>query len=118
MASLDSLSDELLAAVLSRVPQKQTLTSLPLVCRWGSAAGWIGQNACYSCIYVRRVLPCRRFRGVLLQPTKVWECLDNGFAAAFWRPEGAQPLLDPCPCLCPGAFNHSLTCALQAKAEA
>ncbi len=39
MASLDSLSDELLAEVLSRVPQKQTLTSLPLVCRWVSAAG-------------------------------------------------------------------------------
>jgi len=23
-----------------------------------------------------------------LEPTKVWERLDNGFAAAFWRPEG------------------------------
>ncbi len=37
MASLDSLSDELLSDVLSRVPQKQTLTSLPRVCRWGAA---------------------------------------------------------------------------------
>jgi hypothetical protein len=42
MASLDTLSDELLADVLSRVPQKQTLTSLPRVCRWVSAAGCTG----------------------------------------------------------------------------
>ncbi len=39
MASLDSLSDELLADVLSRVPQQQTLISLPRVCRWVNAAG-------------------------------------------------------------------------------
>jgi hypothetical protein len=42
MASLDSLSDELLVEILSRVPQKQTLTSLPRVCRWLSAAGCTG----------------------------------------------------------------------------
>ena len=42
MASLDSLSDELLADVLSYVPQKQTLTSLPCVCRYLSAAGSTG----------------------------------------------------------------------------
>ena len=49
MASLDSLSDELLADVLSHVPQKHTLTSLPLVCRWVSAADWSGQYACVCC---------------------------------------------------------------------
>jgi len=37
---------------------------------------------------VKSALPCRRFRDILLEPTKVWERLDNGFAAAFWRPEG------------------------------
>jgi len=42
MASLDSLIDEVLADILSRVPQKQALTSLPRVCRWVSAAGCTG----------------------------------------------------------------------------
>ncbi len=43
----------------------------------------------------------RRFRDVLLEPTKVWERLDNGFAAAFWRPEG--------PTTCCGAVSVSLS---------
>jgi uncharacterized protein YjiS (DUF1127 family) len=128
MASLDSLSDELLADILSRVPQQQTLISLPRVCRWVSAANCAGviqamylsstQTSATLAQQLAKFPGRRRFREVLLEPTKVWERLEDGFAAAFWRPEGPTRCYG-CASLSLSWYVHPLTevCTPQAKAE-